>query len=84
MELGGKSLCPVRIIGTLFPDHFIHDIVYKRIKYNNPSFATTSQRAFYSTLNITTCFGLHNSHHQVLSYKEDQNVGYPYEFQRIR
>jgi hypothetical protein len=35
----------------------------KIIKYNNPSFATTSQRASYWTLNNTTCFGLHLSHH---------------------
>jgi hypothetical protein len=44
----------------------------KRTKYNNPSFASTSQRASYWTNNITTCFDLHLSHHQVLSYKEFQ------------
>jgi hypothetical protein len=46
---------------------------HKRIKYNNPSFATTSQCAFYLTRNITTCFGLHLSHHQVLSWHIDHS-----------
>jgi hypothetical protein len=27
MEWDWKSLCPVRTIGTLFPDYFIHDII---------------------------------------------------------
>jgi hypothetical protein len=52
----------------VFQVHMLH----KRMKYNNPSFATKSQRAFYSTCDITTCFGLHLSHHQVLSNKEYQ------------
>jgi hypothetical protein len=36
-------------------------------KYNNPSFATMFQRALLNT-NITTCFGLNPSHHQVRTF----------------
>jgi hypothetical protein len=48
-------------------------MIHKGIKYNDPSFATTSQRAFYSIRNITTCFGLHLSHHQVYTLHIDHS-----------
>jgi hypothetical protein len=50
----------------------MHPVAHVTInKYNNPSFATMSQRAILNTC-ITTYFGLNPSHHQVLSYTEYQ------------